>query len=328
MNILIIKLSALGDAVMAGTMVPALRKQHPGARITWLCSNEIADFVKLYNGVDEILTVDNRLLTRGISGRIRFVLSVWKHIAGRRYDMCILAHSDKRYGLLPLLTRCGDKRVFGIGRSGPVPGRYHGTEYARLALGTDSNLPSPFPLCPVDITPSDKAKNMVLLLPGGAKNIMNDNSLRRWPVEHYRELAETLLKKGIPVGLIGGSDDTWVEKTFEGLNIVSFIGKTDIKALLELLKGAEALVSHDSGPLHLAMLAGIKVVALFGPVNPSERIPPQQKNIEALTYPIPCAPCYDGHGFAKCPSNLCLKNVTADDVLQALTRLNILPEKK
>lgn len=56
-QILIVKLAAVGDVVMASTMLPALRQRWPKARITWLCGKGVAPLVALFEGVDEVLTV-------------------------------------------------------------------------------------------------------------------------------------------------------------------------------------------------------------------------------------------------------------------------------
>jgi heptosyltransferase-2 len=320
MKILIIKLSALGDGVMASSMIKALRGKHKDAQITWLCGKEILPLVKLFKGVDKIISVDNSLLTGDFFSKVRFVLSVWAKVAFRKYDLCILGHSHKLYKLLPLFT-FGEKRAFG-GRFGPISGRYHGSEYARLALGEDGNFTEAFPLADIDITPDKRAENMVLILAGGAKNLMNEAALKRWPLNNYIELAKLLTAKGIKVGLIGAKSDLWTEEAFDeaGVDCTSFVGESDIKGLAELIAGAKILVSHDSGPRHMADLVKTPSLGLFGPTGSSF----YPNNDCVLAVDIHCAPCYDGRFFADCEHNLCMESITPSMVLEKLEQMSII----
>jgi heptosyltransferase-2 len=83
------------------------------------------------------------------------------------------------------------------------------------------------------------------------------------------------------------------------------------------------LVTHDTGTLHLAKLSGIKIIALFGPVNPKERIGINE-NIEIIWggTELPCSPCYNGKEFAKCANNVCMKNISVQSVLDKIADLS------
>ncbi len=321
-KVLIVKIGALGDAVMASSMINAIRAGHQDAHITWLCGEEIAALVKTFKGVDEIITLNNKLLAGNVLNKIKFVLESWKKLLGRRYDLCLTGHSDSRYRLLSKTAVCKARRHFG-GRFGPLPGRYHGTEYARLALGHDHSVDVSYALAETTVAPSEASKGMILLLPGGARNIMNSDGLRGWPVSHYKKLAEVLLSRSVPVGLIGGPDDVWLEDEFIGLPVRSFIGKTTVSELLEVIAGASALVSHDSGPMHMAYLLNTPLVALFGPVMPQSRLPYCIRE-SALFAGMPCSPCYDGRNYAGCSSNVCMQSVLFYETIKKLEEMKII----
>jgi heptosyltransferase-2 len=161
---------------------------------------------------------------------------------------------------------------------------------------------------------------MILLAPGGAKNAMMTSNLRRWPIEHYVTLAKSLLERGERIGLIGGKDDLWAEDFFAGLDITSFIGKTNIPQLMTLIKGAKALVSHDSGVVHIAYYQGTPLVALYGPTSANNFLPPSLHRY-SLSIPLDCAPCYDGRFYADCKANECMQQITPLSVLQTLSSL-------
>ena len=76
------------------------------------------------------------------------------------------------------------------------------------------------------------------------------------------------------------------------------------------------------GPLHLARLAGTRVIALFGPTSPQTFFRPDKRT--AVLWPgvaLPCAPCYDGREFAICDNNRCMQMIETGDVLARVDEL-------
>jgi heptosyltransferase-2 len=208
------------------------------------------------------------------------------------------------------------KRVYFGGRNGPLPGRYHAVEYARLANGVDGEVIKYPPFAKLkDIPDSEESRGHILLLVGGSLNMMSNVSLRRWSTENYTALANRLIEKGYKVGLIGSKTDLWAERYFTGLSVTSFIGKTDIKGLISLIKGALALVTHDSGPFHITCMTETPLVGLFGPTQSKCRVPPCE-NIVAVDAKTICSPCYDGRFYADCKNNICMDSITVEEVLE------------
>jgi heptosyltransferase-2 len=79
---------------------------------------------------------------------------------------------------------------------------------------------------------------------------------------------------------------------------------------------ADVVVTHDTGPLHLAGITRTGIVTLFGPTDPHGRLP-QRLGTVALWggEGFSCRPCYDAHGFPDCPSNDCMRQLTPAMVL-------------
>src|SRR5271168_247611 len=95
---LIVKLAAIGDVAMALPMVGALRAQHPGCRIAWLCGESTRPLLACVADVDELIVADERALLSGShAARIAATLSLWRRLAGRRFDLVLTAHTDPRY---------------------------------------------------------------------------------------------------------------------------------------------------------------------------------------------------------------------------------------
>lgn len=325
-RILVVKLTALGDVVMASTMLPALRERWPNAHITWLCGRGVAPLVECFEGIDSIVTLDDaKLLAGSLPERLYALGKSMRLIAGQSYDLCLVAHKDWRYRLLTLGARCRTVRCFG-GRNGPIPGRWHGDEYRRLATGEDGPFLTSAPLAqlkPGILTTQDEhsiGNSPVLLAPGGARNVMRSDDQRRWPLSHYRELAELLLSNGIPVALAGSKSDLWVESAFSDLDVTSWIGRTDILGFLRLLRQSSIFVTHDTGPLHFAYLVGTPTVAMFGPTLGIEKTP-KTTSIRILTQTMPCSPCYDGNDYSSCHDVLCMKTLHPSDAFQAIQEL-------
>ncbi len=343
MRILIVKLGAVGDVVMASTALIPLRQQHEDAHITWLVGDRIAPLLRRFEEIDEVLEVDaQRLLAGSKAARIGALSRVLLSLAGRSFDLVVTAHPDWRYRTLTSSVRAGSRRWLshGLGRRRFLPGRHHCDEYVRLFTGLDGpNAPLPvFPEVAAEL-PSRLADRLssargpfAVLSPGGARNLLRSDALRRWPVQHYAELARQLLADGVDCALVGDSNDDWTREHFEGLGVIDLIGETDLTELLAVCRAASVVVTHDSGVLHIGRLAGTPQVALFGPTMPL-RVGPQQRHLRSSGRVAPraisiwggealaCRPCYDGRDYASCQDNLCLREISAREVHRAALEL-------
>ncbi|MBI2742394.1 MAG: glycosyltransferase family 9 protein [Chlamydiales bacterium] len=336
-SILIVKIGAIGDVVMSLPMLSLLRQKHPNAHITWLCGKSAAPLVEAAALTDEMLLIDEtQLFQRGAGRRILALIAIWRVLFFRRFDLVITAHPDPRYQLISLFCRKKLHRFFNRRqkRSFPLFGRYHLYEYNRLADPTEGPLsPSPsFPKLHLETTPflegflaSLPSRPIVVVAPGGAKNALSDNPLRRWPASHYADLLKQL--SSLPVNLIvtGAESDHWIEPLLSEITYHNLIGKLSLLELVMLLKKTKLFITHDSGPLHLSKLAECPTIALFGPTNPSEKVSPSE-NIHVFWERMPCAPCYDGKKYAQCTQNSCMRNISPAAVAKKASEL-LFPHK-
>lgn len=325
---LIVKLGAIGDVVMA---IPAAYALHrDGFDIEWLCGETIAPILRLYPWID-VLSVDERPLLRGSTAqRMRALVHVWRMLRGRSYELCATLYYDPRYELLTRTVRAPRKlRLNTTDRTTTLlAGRHHTDEYARILFNRpDGETPQQLapvrvpalPACPIS---RGEARQRIILVPAGAKNILRDDALRRWPVESYLELASALLARGCEVVLCGGPDDTWASAAFAGVAITDTIGRLSLLQTLSLLDSADVTVTHDTGPLHLAGITSTTIVAIFGPTDPRGRLP-QRENCIALWggEGFACRPCYDGRNYAPCEHNGCVRQITPAMVLRQIDEL-------
>jgi heptosyltransferase-2 len=329
--VLIVKLVALGDIVMASTMVGALRRRWPDAHITWATGKGFAPLVRRFRGVDSVVEVDESALLRGgvIARGVAALRAVFA--IGSGYDLAIVAHTDVRYERLVRFARATEVRALRNGAlpRGPRPGHWFGAEYARLIADDAGEEGEEFggapPLAELEWPGGAPSRGgSVTLAPGGARNLLRDDHLRRWPVEHWVALATQLVAAGHRVTLIGGAQDHAEGDAVRRVTGVrDLTGKLSLVETLELIACSNVLVSHDSGPLHLAALTGTPSIGLFGPTDPRAFVSSRADiAIASAAAGLPCAPCYDGHGYAVCDDNRCLRGVPAERVAElVLTRL-------
>lgn len=335
-TVLIVKLAAIGDVVMAMPMVSALLARDPQTRIAWMCGHAAAELVKRVDGVSEVIAVDEAAMLAGSTvAQVAAVFRAWASIRGRQFDAIYIAHSDARYRLLALPAAAKERCWLGGGKHarGKVAGRTHADEYVRMVTGLDDYRAKPFAFPPVRVDlPPDLALRMqafnpdalplVVMAPGGARNVVRDNPLRRWPVERYARLADALTQRGLRVAVIGSATDGWVRPAMQAARVLDLIGATDLPALAAVLKQCIAVVAHDSGPLHLSRLVGTPVVSLLGPTPPSMFFRDNQRaNVLWPGGALPCAPCYDGIDFANCENNACMKMIEIESVLECACAL-------
>ncbi len=329
---LIVKLGAIGDVASA---IPAVWKLYQsGSEIEWLCGKVVAPLLSCYSWIRPIPVDDGALFGSRSQHKLAEIWRTWRRLAGSSYDLCAILQYDARYKALVVPVRARrtillrrHERAFRL-----VSERHHTAEFARILLDEpdgyrEQNLspvpPDKLPPSPLPVPP----KIRIALAPGGARNLLNDDSQRRWPVEAYAELARLLIHKGYEVVLTGGPGDTWVEPHFVGLDLENCIGHWPIPQTIAFYQSCHCVVTHDSGPMHLAGIAGCGLLALFGPTAPSKAMP-RRDGIVGLWggEHLPCRPCYDGNSFAKCSWNGCLISITPERVAAEVESIVTLPQ--
>ena len=327
---LIIKFGAIGDVVMA---LPAAHALHlRGAEIHWVCGPAVAPLLRCYPWIQPIVVDDRTLLAGSFLGRAAAVAGLWRRLASTRYGLCATLYYDARYRILALPVRSGRKlmlswndRQFRLNR-----GRPYADEYARILLDEEDtcrpvSLPPVRPdrLPPSPLPPKGPLPR-IALVPGGASNMLRQQTLRRWPVASYIRLTQTLLSRGYEVVLLGGPEDAWVRSDLHAQvgpalsspRLIDSIGTLTLPEVVAACDSCDVVVSHDTGPLHLAALSTAAILALFGPTDPGNFLP-RRPGVRALWggEGFACRPCYDGASFAPCKDNGCMQQISTGMVL-------------
>jgi heptosyltransferase II len=204
--------------------------------------------------------------------------------------------------------------------------------FVALALPATSNLPDelpdplPVPQLKADSAGCEEALQLfgltdpspILMLCPGAEF----GDAKRWPAEHYASVARNRIAAGWQVVLLGSAKDQGVTGTI-GSQVKSsqchdLAGKTTLAQAIDLLSVADAVVSNDSGLMHVAAALHRPVVALYGSTSPAFT-PPLSDRVAILHTDIDCRPCFK----RECPlqHKKCLTELMPQRVLDALKGL-------
>lgn len=340
-TIVLIKLWGLGNVVLLTPVVRAIRRRHPGARITFLSFSSNAEALGRIPEIDEVLCLD---LTGWLRLLVSTVRSVWRL---RRLSPDLLLDFEQFCYLSSLLTffsspgRSVGFSVEGSRRGGlythPVlyrEDRHMAAIFARLAELASVD-PWPLSLRPFFLLPEeerlareaigDHDGPVVGIHPGSGDNFPG----RRWPEGSFAELADRLVSRhGCRVYFTGSPGEKDLVATVRGLmkeSSLDFSGSTSLGMLAALQKSSTLFVSSDTGPMHLAAAMGSPVLALFGPNTPRLYGPLSNRAI-VLYRGLACSPCISNLNLkeSRCRLPLCMLSLSPERVLDVVTRSGFL----
>ena len=342
-NSVFIKLAGLGDLLMLTPALRAYKNTHPEENIIFVIGDSTKDVLKNNPSIDHLIPVDDFALFSGsIWEKSREAINLIAIIKEFKTDKVFVFHRDWRWNLLVFLSGVKERHGFKrdlrglfLTHAADTGSKEHQIYSFFKVLGIP--LPSEKEGLLLDIFPTpeeaDRINNLmstlpsgdiIAIAPGGAANTREQVPLKRWPLEHYRELIRRLLKHGFLIFLIGGKDDhiftTSLTNAFsmvKGKQLLDLSGRYSLGESGALLKKCRLMVTHDSGPMHIASAAGIPVLSVFGPTEPEETKP-----LNAGSYffwrgdKLSCAPCYNHGKFPDCKTAVCMEGVSADEVYE------------
>jgi lipopolysaccharide heptosyltransferase II len=151
-------------------------------------------------------------------------------------------------------------------------------------------------------------------------------SAKRWPEEHFAKVALQKRNEGWQVWLFGSPAEQPIGQKIQDLTggaCINLMGSYLLDELVDLISCSDAVISNDSGILHIAAALRRPLVAIYGSTTP-DFTPPLSPNAKILKLDLPCSPCFK----SECPLHhkKCLVDITPDLVLNALTGLVALPK--
>ena len=305
----------IGDALMAQPLLARLRDKQPGAGIDVVAPPWVAPVARRMPEVDQVIEAPFRHGALELGGRWR----LGRSLRERGYGHAIVLPNTWKSALLPFFARIPLRAGYvGEARYGLLNLLYEKKDggmaehYARLADAPGTAPPEvlPAPRLRVDaeqIAATQRKFSLperyAVLCPGAEYG-----PAKRWP--YFAELAARL---GTPAVVLGSHGDAAAADGIAGTNLV---GKTTLDEAIDLLAGAELVVSNDSGLMHVAAALERPLVALYGSSSP-EKTPPQSASAShrprVVWLHIECSPCYQ----RDCPLGhfRCMRELTVERVL-------------
>ena len=283
-RILVIKLGALGDFILATGPFAAIRTAHPDDEIVLLTSAPFAEMGRDCRLFDDVwiderpsrinLTAIKRLRRRLLSGRFT-----------RVYD---LQTSGRSAWYFLLMRGTGRPQWSGVAFGASHPhanhnrNNMHTIERQADQLAMAGIPETPFPdlsWLSSEISRFGLPDRYALLIPGGAAH----RPEKRWPVNAYRELVQSISERNILPVIVGGPDEVELAADIEsGLMAKSVAGETSFADIAELSRKAAGAIGNETGPMHIAAICGCPCVVLFSKASNPDITAPRGANVTIL----------------------------------------------
>lgn len=337
-RIVILAPNWLGDAVMALPAIGDVRRNFPDAHLAIAARKSVAPVFTMVAGVDQVVTLPGR-------GGWRALIN-WQDdarvLADGAFDTALLLPNSFSTAFIAskaaIKERWGfatDRRAGRLTRAIPKPvGAMHQRAYYQ-ALTTALGMPAGPPFA--QVLPDRERPRQVLqeigLSPGEPFVVFAPGAAyggaKQWLPQRFAEVAATIIgDRGWSVLMVGTAADrpaceqisALMPKTGTRLNrLIDLSGKSDLPTLAGLLAAARAVVSNDSGAMHLAAAVGTKVVAVFGPTRETHTFPlaagPEAPSPTVITHDVFCRPCM----LRECPiDHRCMTRISAREVCDAI----------
>jgi ADP-heptose:LPS heptosyltransferase len=339
-NILFIQIYGIGNFILSSVMQTAIKEYFHDKKILAIIHPAIKELVDKSTYIDEVIVYEDRSL----SGKIKLINQLRKmnfalaiDLSGTYWTAWLtrLSRAPKRIGF----NAVGVRRLwFNLDASGglytlgiPFEQNIHMKEFYDSFLTT---LDIPLTDKELKIFPSkeddkfatqvlnkfeDQSKKIIIIHIGARQKE------RLWEIDKFSHLISKLLKKDFNIILAGSKED--IERGNKILSLlnndkrlISIVGKTTLYQLAAIISKSQLFIGHDSGPMHIACAVKTKVVALFGP-GVVELWSPWQKESIVIQSQVPCRGCNKIGHFYNCKENICMSEITVNQVLNAVEEL-------
>ncbi|NNC24404.1 glycosyltransferase family 9 protein [Salinisphaera sp. USBA-960] len=339
-RILIVRLSAIGDVVMASGMIRALRRRYPRARLVWLTGPGPDALLRANDELDEVIVWHRHVwrdhLRRGrwlqLAGECRQLIATLRR---RQFDTAIDAQGLLKSGVWAWLSGASVRLGLGskegsqwlmsrvVERS--TDEACFGSEYidAVRALGA-----SPMAFTPHIATAAADRDTATAKLkahlgdrPYIALAPFTTRPQKHWFDRYWHTLIERLIvEDGWSVIVLGGPDDgeagdimVSAAASYGRATAVNLAGKTTLPETMAIIDQAYQVIGVDTGVTHMGTASGRPTLALFGSTRPYTA--PSIASTRVLFQPMTCAPC---HKHPTCGGRFtCMAELTPDIVLSA-----------
>ncbi len=328
----------MGDILLATPTVRALQRAFPGLTVDFIVGGGMTDALAGHPLVRRVLTFDKR----GDDARLRRFVPFLMGLARERYDLVLNLHPSAKSYLMAFATGARTQITFQK-RMEVQP------DTGRVAHAVDDFLKELKPLGVTGVTD----RGLDFIVPPLAQARLDDvlraenvrdndrllvinpaasRPLNRWPLARFAEVAAHFAaQSGIKVAVTGapasfrtvmdGLDEVALARDVAASDprIINLAGRLSVKEFGALLARADAFLTCDTGPMHIAAAMGTPMVALSGAADPDRTGPLTPNALVLIDRALPCVPCRDR--VCRRGDVLCMANLTTAQVLLSLEDL-------
>ncbi|MFH1395569.1 MAG: lipopolysaccharide heptosyltransferase II [Candidatus Omnitrophota bacterium] len=329
-NILVLKISALGDVILAVPSLRAIRQRYPGALIKVLIDARFRDSLANCPYIDEVIACDFKTRDKGFG-----FLKLAAKLRSEDFDMSIDLQNSTKSHVLSFLAAIPERYGYDNRKMSFLINR-------KISLPRKPMSPIAHQACVLGLMGITRVDPCLKLWPGKedelwAEKFLKDNWLKdrqkivgfaisasskwktkNWGVSAMAEVADMLAKKeGIRVVLLGQDADKDTKELFlkkTKAKPIDAVGKTGMLQLFALIGKCDAVLTGDSAPMHIAAAMETPFTAVFGPTDPVRHVVPGDSH-KVLYKKQTCSPCYKG----VCQRNKkCMTSIKPTEVFAAL----------
>ncbi len=335
LNILVIKLSSVGDVILVTASLKAIRQRFPRAKIVCLIGEESREILQRCPYIDELMIID----VKNPKGRLWRILKYGRKLARYKFDkvidfqnnrmshlLCFLGFSRESYGYR------NHKWGFFLSRPvmppdhhmPPVPHQFQILKALEIDYHEDMRL---------ELWPSERDhKNVEDLFEsewlGGQHSVVGLHlsasprwGTKNWPVAYAAKLCDLLAARNIRVVITGAEKDAGLGQQLMALaksKPANLIGKTNILELAVLISKCKVFIAPDTAPMHIAAAMKTPFIVFFGPTSAFRHLPPADSYV-VFQKKLPCVPCYSSSCRIK--THACMTEITPEEVAVQVSRL-------
>lgn len=335
-TVLVIGPSWVGDMVMSQTLFKLLKQNHPDCVIDVLAPAWSLPILARMPEVRKGIAFPFGHGELKLAERYRF----GKQLRGQ-YDHAILLPNSLKSALVPFFAGIkqrsgwrGEMRYGLLNDVRTLDAKNYPLmieRFAALAFAPNAALPKILPYPQLATTAEsrqsvqqkyhlDKQRKTLVICPGA-----EFGDAKQWPEEHYAVAASQKIREGWQVWILGsGNDLKTTEKIYQLVEkpgqefCINLAGRTDLVETIDIIALADAVITNDSGLMHIAAAVNTPLVVVYGSTSPAFT-PPLGEHIGIVQSDIHCAPCFQ----RSCPlgHRKCLVDQMPQTVLKQLERV-------
>lgn len=343
-RILVMRLSSMGDVLLTLPVMAGILDGNPGVELVFVTRKRFAPY---FNGIDRLIVVpfDPAGKHKGLTGIFRLFAEIRRYRCRKVADL----HGVLRTHLLDILFLLSGCRVYKV--------RKH-RKLRRLALKHDHGKPE----IRVPVTVDRYAS---VFLKAGLTGEIRANALpastdesrytgittgiiragiaplskhatKNWGLNNVQKLIGMLnLQYPIEIHLFGGPEDHAAMEVLAARNVKNHAGETSPQEEIALMRSMDVFITMDSANMHLASLAGVPTVSVWGATDPklgfAPVFQPEEYSLYADPSKVTCRPC-SVYGQIPCKRDdapmICMNSISPSQVLDKINKILLISERK